>query len=268
MATWNGGGTWNSGILWGPSAAPAANTTQPKKQTPMKRQNYWPKSKAQQPLWLRNFANKLEEYGPALAVPAGTVTSAALDARRTAHVLGEYNTAVREYGPAVTSFQTLQCYGTPGAVLALPAFVAPAVPANAGAVAAGSLTRIFALVGVIKGMPAYTEDIGLQMGIVGSEDTVVVEIPEFSLKLENGPGFQCVRAVFKKFGEEAVYIESRRGEGGVWVFLAVDSESPYLDNRPLLVAGQPEVREYRMRFYANDQPTGDWTPVQKVTVSP
>ena len=34
------------------------------------------------------------------------------------------------------------------------------------------------------------------------------------------------------------------------------------------VAGTPEVREYRMRFWDKGMPNGDWTDVVKVTVSP
>ncbi|MCA1963224.1 MAG: hypothetical protein LDL31_04705 [Prosthecobacter sp.] len=41
-----------------------------------------------------------------------------------------------------------------------------------------------------------------------------------------------------------------------------------MDERPLLVAGAPEVREYRMRFWDKGTPNGDWTDVVKVTVSP
>jgi hypothetical protein len=41
-----------------------------------------------------------------------------------------------------------------------------------------------------------------------------------------------------------------------------------MDERPLLVAGTPEVREYRMRFWDKGTPNGDWTDVTKVTVSP
>ena len=41
-----------------------------------------------------------------------------------------------------------------------------------------------------------------------------------------------------------------------------------LDERPLLVPGTPEVREYRMRFWDKGTPNGDWTDVVKVTVSP
>ena len=60
-------------------------------------------------------------------------------------------------------------------------------------------------------------------------------------------------------------VPSRCGTGP-WEMLAIDLESPYFDERPLLVAGQPEVREYRMRWYDKDGPNGDWSPVQKVTV--
>ncbi len=107
----------------------------------------------------------------------------------------------------------------------------------------------------------------VQMGIVGEEDTTVATSPDFNLKAESGTECQCVRIVFNKHGEEAVIIEGRRA-GGAAGFLAVDSGSPYLDERPLLVAGQPEVREYRMRFYGDNQGFGDWTPWKSVTVGP
>jgi len=41
-----------------------------------------------------------------------------------------------------------------------------------------------------------------------------------------------------------------------------------MDERPLLVAGQPEVREYRLQYYDDAGPAGDFTPVQSVTVTP
>jgi hypothetical protein len=56
--------------------------------------------------------------------------------------------------------------------------------------------------------------------------------------------------------------ESWRG-GGAWEFLAIGTESPYLDERPLLVASQPEVREYRMRFWDKGRLNGEWTDVAK-----
>ena len=267
MATWNSGVTWNSGILWGPAAAPASQNQTTKKHKTMKRQPFWPKIKAQQPLWLRNWANQLEAHGPTVGLAPATITSHALDARNTAYALGEYNTAVREFGPAVSEYQNHLCYGAGGAALALPVFVVPTVPAAPAAVPAGALNRIFALCAIIKKSPGYTVEIGLQMGIVGEEDTAEATSPDFNLKAESGTGCQCVRIVFNKHGEEAVIIEERRA-GGAGGFLAVDSGSPYLDERPLLVAGQPEVREYRMRFYADNQGFGEWTPWKAVTVGP
>ena len=234
----------------------------------MKRQRFFPKARAAQVLWLRNWALKLEEHGPTLGVAALTVTDRALDARRTAHVLGEYNTTVRELGPAVSAFQQDQCYGPEAGVLALPTLTPPAVPVNAGPVKAGALNRIFALCQVIKNSGTYTEQLGLELGVLGDEDaTEDPSAPEFTATAEAGAGCQCVRLIFQKGSATGVYIEEKRGTG-TGAFLAVDTESPYLDQRPLLVPGQPEVRWYRMRYYGDAQPTGEWTDWKAVTVSP
>ena len=40
----------------------------------------------------------------------------------------------------------------------------------------------------------------------------------------------------------------------------------YMDERPLLQAGTPEVREYRMRFWDQGTANGNWADA--VTVSP
>ena len=60
-------------------------------------------------------------------------------------------------------------------------------------------------------------------------------------------------------------VQSRRG-GGDWETLEIDLESPYLDERPLLTPAQPEMRDYRLQFYEDDAPTGDFTAVAMVTV--
>jgi len=48
--------------------------------------------------------------------------------------------------------------------------------------------------------------------------------------------------------------------------LAIDTETPYLDNTPLLTANTPETREYRMSSWNKGEANGDWTAVQKVMV--
>jgi hypothetical protein len=81
----------------------------------------------------------------------------------------------------------------------------------------------------------YTESIGTDLGIVGAAVTEKA-LPKFSAELLQGAGCQCVKLTFAKYGHMGVYIESRRGTGA-WEFLAIDTESPYIDERPLLVAG-------------------------------
>ena len=136
-------------------------------------------------------------------------------------------------------------------------------------VAPGVLPRTFAAIKRLKtssGYLANAEAIGQDLGIIGAEDTAEHLAPEYKLKIEDGPSCQCVRIDFTKFGHKGVWIESRLNNGA-WAFLAIDSEKPYIDNRPLLAAPAAETREFRLRFW-DDGPNGDWSPVQKVTVGP
>jgi hypothetical protein len=133
-------------------------------------------------------------------------------------------------------------------------------------VAPGALNRIFDFVQIIKRSPGYTEAIGQDLGIVGAEDSTEHTRPDFSLVAEMGMGCQCVKVRYKKFGHYAVAIYSKRGTGD-WVLLSIDSASPYLDERPLMVDGQPEIRQYRLRFWDAGSENGDWSDVATITVS-
>jgi hypothetical protein len=150
--------------------------------------------------------------------------------------------------------------------MVLPTFTAPALPAGITAAIPGTLTRIFGLIAKMKLSAGYTEAIGTDLGIVGAAETEKA-LPKFSAELLQGAGCQCVKLSFYKYNHMGVYIESRRGTGA-WEFQSIDTENPYMDERPLLQAGTPEVREYRMRFWDKGTPNGDWTDVVKVTVSP
>jgi hypothetical protein len=59
-----------------------------------------------------------------------------------------------------------------------------------------------------------------------------------------------------KAGSDGVRITSRRESETAFTFLAIDTESPYIDNHALLVAGRPEVREYRAQYPWGDDPIG------------
>ncbi len=234
----------------------------------MKRQPYFPRIVSERPDWFANYATQLPIANTTLALPAANVTASVGDARYCEHASGSWLTAAREFGPASTSALDQLFNGAGAAPFILPVFTSPALPAGVSAVPPGALARIFAFVQTIKASPNYTEAIGLQLGIVGSEDAAEHPLPEFTVNVERGGGCECVKIVFKKFGRQGVVIHSKRGTAGTWEMLAIDLASPYLDERQLLVTGQPEVREYRLQFYDDAAAMGGFTDVVSVNVAP
>lgn len=258
-------GTWDSGF-WDQATPSDYFQPKPKTQQKMKRQNYYPGRIGDQVNWLDNYAVKLPLHGAVLGVAAADVTASVNDAKWGNYVLGTWLSAVRSFSPSTTDAVDDVLTGSGAGAVVLPTFAAPALPAGVTAALPGALNRIFALVAKMKLAANYTETIGTDLGIVGAEETAK-PVPKFTATLEQGTGCQCVKLVFYKYTHMGVYIESRRGTGP-WEFLSIDTQSPYLDERPLLAAAQPEVREYRMRFWDKGTPNGDWTDVVKVTVSP
>lgn len=277
MALWNSGTLWSSGALYGPAALPSGSraNTKPKSTNTMPRSEYYPKLLSEQPDWHLNFAAKLPLYGATLGMTAPQIDNAVADNLYLAYGLGIWRTQVREFGPAATaSLETLR-YGTGANAFVFTAFNAPALPTlpvGVTEVPPGALARTFGLVRGLKGKPGYTDGMGLDMGIVGSEAPLPpppgeVPPPELTLTVISGDLNEYVRGKFYKRGHEYVMIECRRG-GGAYEQMGMFNKSPFVDSRTLLVPGQAEVREYRGRFFDDGTPSSDWTAVEMVTVGP
>ena len=258
-------GTWDGGF-WDEPPSDYFQTKTKTKQPKMRRQEYYPSRIASQVTWLANYFTKLPTYGPICGVIAADVTASVNDAKWCYYVLGLWLSAVRAFAPSTTDAVDDVLTGAGASVVVLPTFVPPALPAGVTAQLPGALNRIFELIAKMKLHAACTEAVETDMGIIGAEETAKA-MPKFLTELLQGTGCQCAKLTFYKYGHMGVYIESRRGTGA-WEMLGIDTDSPYTDERPLLAAGQPEVREYRMRFWDKGTPNGDWTDVAKVTVSP
>lgn len=276
MPTWNSGVTWSSGSLWGPAVLPPApvNANTKSKPTKMRRQPYYPKKIAEQPEWHSNMAEKCQIYMPALGFSAAEVDSAVADNLILAYGLGNWISNVRDFAPSCTSSLKDLIGGTGVTNYAFPVYAAPALPtlpAGITGVLPGALERIFRLVQSIKSKPGYTEAMGIDMGIVGSEAPAPppgdAPPPRLTVLVIQGSLNEAGRIKFFKDGHMGIWLECRRN-GGAWEYLTATPKSPYIDDRPLLVAGQPEVREYRARFWDDGVPNGDWCDVAKVTVGP
>ncbi|HYM94123.1 MAG TPA: hypothetical protein VET23_08295, partial [Chitinophagaceae bacterium] len=98
----------------------------------------------------------------------------------------------------------------------------------------------------------YTEAIGQELGVIGSE-SAVPDKPGLKAKAR----VNDVELSFTKKGLEGVNIYARLKGAAQWTFLARDTHSPYNDSRPLTNAGVPETREYMCIGVIADEETGE-----------
>jgi hypothetical protein len=117
----------------------------------------------------------------------------------------------------------------------------------------------------IKSHPSYTVAMGFDLGVIGPA-VAAGGTPKPTGKATVS-GAHEVTIDFVKRGYDGVEIECRRAGETAFNPLAFDGYAPFVDDRPLLVPGQPEVREYRMRYRDNDVPVGDYSDVLRVTVA-
>ena len=130
-------------------------------------------------------------------------------------------------------------------------------------VAPGIIRRTRDLVLRIKAHPNYTEVIGEDLGIIGAEQSPAAEVKPVGTAAAL-PNHE-VKITFVKAGHDGVDVESQRAAETTWTYLAFDGFSPYVDNRPPLVVGQPEERRYRLRYRDNDVPVGEYSDIFVVT---
>jgi len=123
-----------------------------------------------------------------------------------------------------------------------------------------------AIIRRMKSATGYTEAIGQALKIIGTNDNTDMTTAKVDLSatvLAHG-----VELDFTKLKSDGVNLYSKRDGDTDYVFLAHDTISPYVDNRPLLVAGKPEVRRYKAIYVVNDEEIGYFSDEVVVTVQP
>ena len=234
----------------------------------MKLQLYFPSRQADQLMWLRHFRLTLPQVAGTLGLSEQALSDALRDLDWLIHLMGPVLRQVRTHAQACTASLRLLMSGSGTLPISLPQSAAPTPPPGEPP-RPGALNRLFKLVQTIKSRPGYNASIGLSLGIVGNLHARDSEVPYFTLKIGRGGNGEVVRGSFRRFGRPAVYVETRRA-GGDWEPLGAGIKfgSKFIDDRPLLDPGTPEVREYRLCFCEDSFPSGNWTPVSSITVSP
>jgi len=120
---------------------------------------------------------------------------------------------------------------------------------------AASKTNARLLAQRIKKSTAYTEVIGKQLNIIGAEDTTDMTQAQPTL-FANVKAGGVVEIDFNKMDAEGVHIYGMRDGETVFSYLASETHAAYVDNRPLLVAGKPETRQYKAVFFIGKSEIG------------
>ncbi|MFZ1320731.1 MAG: hypothetical protein WAT71_04170 [Ignavibacteria bacterium] len=118
----------------------------------------------------------------------------------------------------------------------------------------------------IKACKGYNPAIGDNLGIIGS-DTPHISVTDKKPVLKTRLQGNEVVLTFRKDGTDGVKIWSKKGSETEFTFLAIDTSSPYTDNRPKTDTSKPENREYYAVFFEEDSDIGQRSDIVKVTIS-
>lgn len=223
--------------------------------------DWYPVRLADRVPWHANFALQAAASGTSHGLIAAQVTQIGVDSTLVAQLVN-YAETVASFAQSVTEFKNIMLEGAIGT----PAPSIPTVPA-ALTLAVGTLPSVEArtrqYAALIRASVGYTDAIGEQYGLIaipgGGATTPSLVAAALS-------GAQ-VRLAISKAGYSVLAIDSRRG-GGAWEQIGISMTAEYIDARALLVAGQPEVREYRAQGMENNARVGAMSPVVSAVAVP
>lgn len=209
---------------------------------------------------LNNFSNKIGGYQALFGLDAAVITSVQNDAAYMSFVLAG-TSGSDTYKQAWTGLKkdTRNGKGT-DPMTGFPTPVDVSTPPTA--VAPGIEGRFRSLATQIKAHPSYTVGIGEDLGIVADEDTTTLTAPK--LKVEMVGGSPVIS--FNKSKSDGIRLYSMRGTEKSFGFLAVDTRSPYVDNRPNEEEGIPETRQYYAFYIKADEQVGSQSDTVSVSV--
>jgi hypothetical protein len=131
--------------------------------------------------------------------------------------------------------------------------------------APGIEPRVRALIRRLKAHANFTDaiasDLGINTPVASPPDVIKPTVRAVAL-----PGC-CSQLTYPKRDFDGVLAQSLRGNGD-WETIGVKIRASFTDDRPPATPGQPEIRQYRLRYMDGDTPVGEWSDVVSVTLAP
>ena len=223
--------------------------------------DWYPQRLADRIPWHANVDTNAQATGTAQGLSAAMKTSIGKD-KLVVPIVVNFKEGVEAYAQAVTEWADLILNGPLGTPFpAVP--TAPTVPTFEGGDEAAIQPRHRQYRGIVTAHPLYTAEVGENYGYIAPE-APPAGVP--SLQATALTASQ-VRLAVAKAGYSVVAIDSRRA-GGAWEQIGVSMTAEYIDARPPLVAGQPELREYRAQGMENNARVGALSAVVSAVTVP
>jgi len=225
--------------------------------------DFIPSGDAEFVIWLGNFVTKLTTvYNGTFGITAAQITALNADYANMRYIIADYLPAFDAAKKNRVAYKDLMRNGKTEQGLPVPT-TAQAVPSPTVAVPAAPATavlpnvefRMRVLIKQLKANPVYTLAVGIDLRIVPPSSTTDPTTAKPKVTAVAKPNGQVLMNWTKgKF--DGVIIECRRGTETAFIFLDRDFKSPYVDTRPNLAAGVPELRTYRVRYELDGAPVG------------
>lgn len=199
----------------------------------VKRYNHFiPRSDAERPRWCFNIKEKAPVHATALDLSASLLTQLETAAQAVIDKTNKVTVKYQEYLEAVAAKNMM---------------------------VNNELADLNRIAGIIKRSLGYTESIGRELGIIGSNTTIDTNYVKPALRAETFPGFVAIS--FNKQQQLGVCLYSRIKGATNWEFLARPRISPFKDRRPLAQEAVAETREYIARCWNGEEEFGQQSDI-------
>ena len=236
----------------------------------MKAQPYFPGDLANQLLFFVNLQTKYDGYAAALGLSPASQAKFKLTIAWLIWTWETHMPTRRNDSYAATAWRQNLTNGISNASTQtdppVPAALTPPSQANppVGPAYYGMLTWLFSEIARWKKAEGYTDAMGADLGIVGSASTAHTDPPTL---WQGAVAQNSVEVCTNIYEHAGVWLESQRqGEAG-FSFLATETTSPYVDNRPVKTPSQAEWRDYRACWWDNNAASYAFGPVLRVLVN-
>lgn len=224
----------------------------------MSRNYYLPKDESGRAELLEHLARHLAAHLGTLDLTDADMAELQADAAAYRYTLATA-AAAQAHARQWTAFKTEQYEGKGGA---LPFPASPAAPEPVTAVPAGIIPRLIRLVARIKAARNYSEDIGRELGIVGTTLSTDSDRAKPILQIGKQAGRPVIR--WAKGQADNLEIHVDRGDSRGFALLTIAQTTRVPDPVPL--PATPTTWKYKAIYRVKDEQIGNWSDMVSIAV--